>query len=186
MRGNKAVRRGAVTFAAVVGLALAYGGTAFPASTARAEVSGQTAVLANRAATKSVVITVRLIQEATYQHPHPPPIGLVLSTTLRLYAVGTVLGLPNNTFLGTMSFTYQLHGSCSSSAAGCTGTTNLQTVTSFPGGTITADGDHISLSSGLVVPVQSGTGIFKGVSGSIEIAPGGAASSVYRLKLPTS
>lgn len=136
-------------------------------------------------AAKSVVITVRLIQEATYQHPHPPPVGLVLSTTLRLYAVGTVLGFPNNTFLGTMSFTYELHGSCSAGGAGCTGTTNLKTVTSFPGGTITADGNNIHLAAGLVVPIQTGTGAFKGVTGSIDIAPGGQASSVYHLTLPS-
>jgi hypothetical protein len=137
-----------------------------------------------RQVTRSVVITVRLIQEATYQHPHPPPIGLVLSTTLKLYAVGVVLGLPNNTYLGTMSFTYQLHGSCSAGGAGCTGTTNLQTLTTFPGGTITANGTNISLGVGLVVPVQKGTGAFKGVTGTIDIAPGGQASSVYRLTLP--
>jgi len=84
------------------------------------------------AAGKSVTITVRLIQEATYQYPHGTtamPGGLVLSTQLRLYAVGTVLGFPSNTFLGTMSFTYQLHGTCSAGASGCTGTTNLHTLT---------------------------------------------------------
>ena len=136
-------------------------------------------------ATRTVTITVRLIQEATYQHPHPPPIGLVLSTTLRLYAVGNVLGFHDGTYLGTMDFTYQLHGSCSSSAAGCNGTTNLQTLTKFPGGTITANGNKISLASGLVVPVLSGTGIFKGVSGTITIAPNGQANNVYHLTLPS-
>ncbi len=120
-----------------------------------------------------VVITVRLIQEATYQYPHPPPVGLVLSTTLRLFAVGTTLGLPNNAFLGTMSFTYQLHGTCSASTTGCSGTTNLVTLTKFPGGTITANGNHISLSHPLIL-VKSGTGIFKGVTGTIDIVPEGA------------
>jgi hypothetical protein len=131
-----------------------------------------------------VVITVRLLQEATYQYPHPPPVGLVLSTTLRLFAVGTTLGLPNNTFLGTMSFTYQLHGTCSASTTGCSGTTNLDTLTKFPGGTITANGNHISLSNALI-PIKSGTGIFKGVTGTIDIAPGGQADSVYYLSVPT-
>jgi hypothetical protein len=135
---------------------------------------------------KSVVITVRIIQEATYQHPHPPPVGLVLSTTLRLFAVGTVLGFPNNTYLGTMEFTYQLHGSCSSGGTGCTGTTNLETLTTFPGGTITANGNNVKLSTGLVVPVPKGTGLFKGVTGTIDIAPGGQANSVYHLVLSGS
>jgi hypothetical protein len=151
-----------------------------------AGVLGAEAQAAPGQATKSVVITVRLVQEATYQHPHPPPIGLVLSTTLKLYAVGTVLGLPNNTYLGTMSFTYQLHGTCSAGGDGCTGTTNLQTMTTFPGGTISAGGASISLSAGLVVPIEKGTGAFKGASGSIDIAPGGQASSIYHLTLPAS
>jgi hypothetical protein len=141
------------------------------------------------AAGKSVTITVRLIQEATYQYPHGIPTmpgGLVLSTQLRLYAVGTVLGFPSNTFLGTMSFTYQLHGTCSSGGSGCTGTTNLDTLTKFPGGTITADGPKISLATGLTVPITKGTGIFKGVTGTIDIAPNGQANSVYKLVLPSS
>jgi hypothetical protein len=145
-------------------------------------------------ATKQVTITVRFIQEATYQYPHGTqslPGSLVLSTTLRLFAVGTVLGFPNNTYLGTMSFTYQLHGSCGTSSAGCSGTTNLETLTTFPGGTITANGNHISLKTGLIVPVSKGTGIFKGVTGSIVIAPAGAtgtlvANSIYRLSIPAT
>ncbi len=168
---NKRVRRALAAAVTVLGL---LGLVALPA--AASPQSGP----------RNVTITVRLIQEATYQHPHPPPVGLVLSTTLRLYAVGTVLGLPSGTYLGTMSFTYQLHGSCSSSAAGCDGTTNLQTVTTFPGGTISASGNHISLATNLVVPIQTGTGVFKGVSGSITIAPGGQASNVYHLVLPAS
>ena len=138
---------------------------------------------------KTVTITVRLIQEVTYQHPNGIPSmpgGLVLSTQLRLFAVGTVLGFPNNTYLGTMSFTYQLHGSCSSTASGCSGTTNLETLTTFPGGTISANDKQVKLSTGLVVPITGGTGVFKGVTGTVDIAPGGQASSVYHLVLPAS
>src|SRR5580692_4377614 len=109
------VRRVLAAFIVVVGLAGLLSSGAFSAR------SGGTSG-------KPVTITVRLIQEATYQYPHGIPTmpgGLVLSTQLRLYAVGTVLGFPSNTFLGTMSFTYQLHGTCSSGGSGCTGTTNL-------------------------------------------------------------
>jgi hypothetical protein len=144
------------------------------------------AAATSKQTSRSVLITVRLVQEATYQHPHPPPVGLVLSTTLKLYAVGTVLGLPSGSYLGSMSFSYQLHGSCSAGGGGCTGSTNLQTVTRFPGGTITANDADLNLSAGLVVPIEKGTGVFKGVTGSIDIAPGGQASSVYHLTLPAS
>jgi hypothetical protein len=132
---------------------------------------------------------VSLIQEATYRHAHPPAgdPGDTFSTTLRLNAIGNVLGFPEGTPMGTMAFTWgPLQGSCSSSAASCEGTTNIQTLTRLPGGTITAGGENVSLSSGIVVPVTSGTGIFKGVKGSIQIAPLGVAVDIFHLKMPAS
>jgi hypothetical protein len=136
----------------------------------------------------TVTFKVRLIQEVTYRHPHPPVgnDGDTFSTTLRLFAIGTVLGYPPNTPMGTMLFNWGPleNGSCSSAAAGCKGTTNLSTVTKLPGGTITAGGKSVSLTHGLVVPVVSGTGVFKGVKGSISIAPQGDAEDVFTLKLP--
>ena len=130
---------------------------------------------------------VTLIQEETLRHPHPPAgnAGDTFSTTLRLNAVGSVLGFPPGTPMGTMAFTWgPLSGSCSSSAASCSGTTNIQTVTRLPGGTITAGSNNISLSDGIIVPVQGGTGIFKGVSGTIQIAPLGVAVDVFHLVMP--
>jgi len=83
-----------------------------------------------------------------------------------------------------MLFTWgPLKGSCSTTAASCTGTTNLQTVTRLPGGTITANGTNIPVANGLVVAVQGGTGIFKGVRGTISIAPQGVAEDVFNLKM---
>jgi hypothetical protein len=134
-----------------------------------------------------LVFKVRLIQEATYRHPHPPDgdPGDTFSTTLRLFAIGNVLGFPDRTPMGTMLFTWgPLKGACSTAAASCSGTTNLATVTKLPGGTITASGDNVSLSHGLVVPIQSGTGIFKGVKGNIQIAPQGVAEDVFNLVMP--
>jgi hypothetical protein len=80
---------------------------------------------------------VRLIQEATYRHSHPP--------------------------------------------AGDPGDSYLETTTKLPGGTITANGKNVSLTHGLVVPIQSGTGIFKGVKGTVDIAPNGSAVDVFKL-----
>jgi hypothetical protein len=57
-------------------------------------------------------------------------------------------------------------------------------VTKLPGGTITAGGKNVSLAHGLIVPIESGTGIFKGASGSIAIAPAGVAEDVFTIKLP--
>lgn len=134
-----------------------------------------------------LIFKVTLVQEETIRHPHPPAgnAGDTFSTTLRLNAVGSVLGFPAGTPMGTMAFNWgPLSGSCSSSSASCSGTTNIQTVTRLPGGTITAGSNNISLSDGIVVPVQSGTGIFKGVSGTIQIAPLGVAVDVFHLKMP--
>ena len=130
---------------------------------------------------------VTLVQEATYRHPHPPDgdPGDTFSTTLRLNAIGTVLGFPNGTPMGTMKFTWgPLKGACSSNAAECSGTTNILTLTRLPGGTITANGINVSLSKGIIIPVQSGTGIFKGVKGTVYVAPAGEHVDVFKLTMP--
>jgi hypothetical protein len=137
----------------------------------------------------TLVFKVKLIQEATYRHPHPPDgnDGDTFSTTLRLFAIGKVLGFPDKTPMGTMQFSWGPLSAgtvCSADAPGCKGTTNLSTVTKLPGGTITAGGKNVSLSHGLVVPVVSGTGIFKGVTGTVAIAPKGDPEDVFTLKLP--
>ena len=62
-----------------------------------------------------VTFKVRLIQEATIRHMHPPvgDPGDTFSTTLKLYAIGSVLGFPDGTPMGRMSFTWgPLHGVC--------------------------------------------------------------------------
>jgi hypothetical protein len=124
-------------------------------------------------------ITARLIQEATWHLPNQ-----TYRTSLRLFAVGPTLGKNDGQFLGTMSFTWKLHGVCSSSAASCSGTADLITVTQLPGGTISAAGNNLRVANGFVVPIQSGTGAFKGVSGTIDIAPNGNAEDVFNLTLP--
>jgi hypothetical protein len=145
------------------------------------------ALPASAAGPRHIVFKVSLVQEVTYRHPHPPPgdAGDTFSTTLRLTAIGNVLGFPAGTSMGTMAFNWgPLNGSCSTSAPSCSGTTNIGTVTRVPGGTITAGASSVSLTSGIVVPVQSGTGIFKGVKGKISIAPGGVAIDIFDLTLP--
>ena len=130
---------------------------------------------------------VTLVQEATVRHPHPPAgdAGDTFSTVLKLNAIGTVLGFPNGTPMGQMAFTWgPLNGSCSSNAAECSGTTNILTTTKLPGGTITANGINVSLANGIILPVQGGTGIFKGVKGTVYVAPGGDHVDVFKLQMP--
>ena len=144
-------------------------------------------VATGRGASSPLTYTVALVQEATYRHPHPPfgDPGDTFSTTQKLSAVGTVLGLPNGRRVGTMQFTWgPLQGACSTNAAGCNGTTNILTLTRLPGGTITANGINVSLSRGIVLPIQGGTGIFRGVTGTVRIAPGGEHVEVFQLNMP--
>jgi hypothetical protein len=134
-----------------------------------------------------IMFKVTLVQEATVRHPHPPvgDAGDTFSTVLKLNAIGTVLGFPNGTPMGSMAFTWgPLNGSCSSNAAECSGTTNILTLTKLPGGTITANGINISLARGIILPVQGGTGIFKGVKGTVYVAPGGDHVDVFKLLMP--
>jgi len=141
------------------------------------------------AKTRALTFKVRLIQEQTVRH-HKASNGSDLShdtfsTQLRLFAIGTVIGFPDNTPMGTMEFNWgPLNGSCSSSVAGCSGTTNITTFTRLPGGTLTAGSQHVSLSKGIIVPIVNGTGIFKGATGSIDIAPASVAEDVFNLTLP--
>jgi len=130
---------------------------------------------------------VSLVQEATVRHSHPPSgdAGDTFSTVLKLNAIGNVLGFPNGTPMGSMAFTWgPLNGACSSNAASCSGTTNILTTTKLPGGTITANGINVSLSHGIILPVQSGTGIFKGVKGTVLVAPGGDRVDIFKLVMP--
>ena len=133
-----------------------------------------------------LTFSVSLIQEATYRHVHPPGhANDTFSTMLKLNAIGTVLGFPNGTPMGSMAFTWgPLNGSCSSNAAECSGTTNILTTTKLPGGTIIANGINVSLSNGIILPVQGGTGIFKGVKGTVYVAPGGDHVDVFKLQMP--
>ena len=134
----------------------------------------------------TMVFKVKLIQEATFRTPHPPDgnAGDVFSTTLRLFAIGPLFGHPDKAFIGTMFFSYTFQGACSSGGASCTGTTNLDTLTKLPGGTITANGKNISLGHlPYVVPILSGTGNFAGAHGTISIAPSGDAEDIYNVKL---
>ena len=147
------------------------------------------AVPGEAAKTRTLKFKVRLIQEQTIRH-HKASNGSDLShdtfsTQLRLFAIGTVIGFPDNTPMGTMEFNWgPLNGNCSSSVAGCSGTTTINTFTKLPGGTLTAGGQHVSLSKGIIVPIVNGTGIFKGATGSIDIAPSAVAEDVFSITLP--
>ena len=137
-------------------------------------------------ATKSLVLHFTIFQEATHRHVHPPAgdAGDTYSTKLILTNAVAQLGKAVGKHEGSMSFAYTLRGSCGTTA-GCSGTTDIQTLTHFLDGTITAVGVKVSLGKRpFVVQVISGTGAYKGVKGRVEIAPKGDPKTDYFLTLP--
>ena len=136
--------------------------------------------------TKSLVLHFTIFQEATHRHVHPPAgdAGDSYSTTLVLTNAVAQLGNAVGKHEGSMSFAYTLSGSCAGTS-GCTGTTDIQTVTHFLDGTVTAASNNVSLGKRpFVVKVISGTGAYKGVQGRVEIAPKGDPKTDYFLTLP--
>jgi hypothetical protein len=137
--------------------------------------------------TSSVVLKFKIIQQATFRHPHPPDgdAGDGFSTTLILINIGDQFGKPTGRRVGTMTFAYTLSGACGADSPGCRGTTNIQTFSKLPGGTITADGTKVPLGvRPFVVHVLKGTGTFKGATGSVAIAPFFQSTETYTLSVP--
>jgi len=158
--------------------------TALALASAAAAVLAAAGQPAHRAVMK---FTVRISQGPTVRRPMPPAgdAGDIFSTTLTEFATSTIFGTAGGNKVGTMSFSYVLHGSCSSTAAGCSGNSDITTVTTFPGGTISAAKKAVPFSkAGFVIPIQSGTGKFKGATGVIAVAPNGQALTSYSITLP--
>jgi|GEM_PF-3163576 hypothetical protein len=139
---------------------------------------------AERAATH-LTFQVRFIQEATYQWKDAQGVRH-FRVTLHLFANGpNPFNAANNRMLGTTTFSYELHGSCSSGGGGCKGTTDIDTVTKLPGGSIVANGLDVPLAHPpYTVAISKGSGRFAGATGKVEIALGGKAYSLYDITLP--
>jgi hypothetical protein len=140
------------------------------------------------AKTKSLVLNFDITQLATLRHAHPPAgkTGVYLSTTLLLNNTVAQLGRGAGAHAGSMSFQYVINGACGTAGpGGCAGTTDMWTVSTLPGGTISAASNRFPLGKRpFVVQVQSGTGVYKGVTGRIEIAAKGNAVTSMFLTLP--
>jgi hypothetical protein len=139
-------------------------------------------------AAKSLVLNFDITQLATLRHDHPPTgkTGVYLSTTLLLNNSAAQLGRGPGAQVGSLSFQYVINGSCGTGGgAGCAGTTDIWTVTTLPGGTISAASNRIPLGRRpFVVQVQGGTGAFKGAKGTVQIAAKGNAVTSIFLTLP--
>jgi hypothetical protein len=86
--------------------------------------------------------------------------------------------------VGTMRFSYRIHRQCSALGPLCAATADFQTVTSFPGGSLLASGQQISIASPTItIPVLGGTGIYAGARGTVTISPSELKIATYRLEL---
>ena len=161
---------------AILGLVLAFAATAVAA--------GQGARSAHKASKMN--ITLRIIQGVTVRHPHAPEgdSGDVFSVDLKLLTIKNDFDAAPNTKVGIMSFSYLLHGTCSVAGTGCKGTVDIETTTKLPGGTINAVAKGTPIRQPFVVTIKSGTGKYKGATGTVVIAPDGAARNVYNITLP--
>jgi hypothetical protein len=131
-------------------------------------------------------ITLRIIQGVTQRHAHPPAgdQGDVFSVDLTLLTVKNDFDAAPNTRVGNMNFSYLLHGTCSVAGNGCKGTVDIDTTTKLPGGTIKAGIKGTPIRQPFVVQIKGGTGKYKGATGTVVIAPDGAARNVYNITLP--
>jgi hypothetical protein len=138
------------------------------------------------AKSRTLTFKLMLIQEQTFRH-HKASDGDdhsndTFSTTLKL--IPTV-NPASPSLKGTMGFAWgPLKGNCSGIVPRCRGTTTINTFTRLPGGTLTAGGKNVSVANGILVSVKIGTGIFKGATGTIDIAPSSVHEAIFTLRLP--
>ena len=134
----------------------------------------------------SMTLTLGIIQHGTTRTPHPPlgDQGDVFTTTLLLSNTVAALGKPAKASVGAMTFQYVLHGQCSTES--CAGATaDITAISRLPGGTITATENGVKLGRPpILVPITKGTGIFKGVTGTLAVGAASSPINTYQLKLP--
>jgi hypothetical protein len=183
---GKPRNRGASSFLAVSRLLLDNGAMRRLTLLAVVALVGAAVPAQGQTASRSVVLHFTIFQQATHRHVHPPAgdAGDSYSTKLILTNAVAQMGKAVGGHEGSMDFAYTLSGSCAG-GGGCTGTTDIQTLTHFLDGTITAASKNVPLGKRpFVVKVISGTGAYKGVTGRVEIAPKGDPKTDYFLTLP--
>jgi hypothetical protein len=137
-------------------------------------------------ASHSETLTLSIVQHGTTRTPHPPlgDQGDVFTTTLLLNNTVAALGKPAKSYVGSMSFQYVLHGTCSTES--CAGATaDIIAISRLPGGTITAIDNGVKLGRPpILVPITKGTGVFKGATGMLSVGAESRPINTYQLKLP--
>jgi hypothetical protein len=137
----------------------------------------------------SLTFTVKTKQGPTVAHQHPPAggVGDSYDSSLVLMNSGIAqLGKGARATVGKMQFTYTIRKQCTSFGKTCVATADFDTVTTLPGGTVTAGGKSISIAKPtIVIPVTGGTGRYKGATGTVSISPTSTKLGTFALTLPS-
>jgi hypothetical protein len=124
----------------------------------------------------------------TTTHAHAPkgPVGDTFASRLVLRNAGLAqLGAGRHATVGSMKLSYTIRKQCTAFTGHCVATADFTTVTTLPGGKVTADGKSISIAgTNIRIPVTGGTGRFAGARGSVTISPTSTKISTYELTLP--
>src|SRR6185437_13339946 len=95
------------------------------------------------------------------------------------------LGRRAHAKVGMMQFTYTIRRQCTSFEQTCVASADFETLTTLPGGTVTAAGKRISIARPtIVIPVVGGTGRYAGAHGTVTISPMSTKLSTFHLVLP--
>jgi hypothetical protein len=135
----------------------------------------------------NINVTLKIVQGVTKRIPHPPngDEGDVFQVVLTLVAIKPEFGKDAESRVGSMTFSYIMHGVCGTKVGeGCKGTVDVQTRSNLPDGTIMAAADGLPIRAPFIVNINRGTGRYTGARGKIVIAPEGQARNVYQITLP--
>jgi hypothetical protein len=140
------------------------------------------------AASASSPYTFKTRQGAIAEHAHPPGggVGDTYESSLALRNAGIAqLGLGGHANVGSMKLGYTIRRQCRTFTKSCVATADFHTVTTLPGGTVSADGKTIATATpNIRIPVTGGTGQCRGARGSVMISPSSTRISTYRLTVP--
>jgi len=133
--------------------------------------------------------TFKTRQGPTAHTAHPPAgtVGDTFDSTLVLRNAGLAqLGGGTHAKVGSMKLSFTIRKACSGlTNAKCDARADIETVSTLPGGNVTAGGRLVSIvEPSIRIPVTGGSGRFRGARGWVTISPSASKLSTFELTLP--
>jgi hypothetical protein len=151
-------------------------------------LAGSVATASQSQGSPNMQVTLKITQGVTHRSPRPPAgdTNDVFSVLLTMFAIKPEFGREAESRVGSMTFSYVMHGVCGTKVGeGCKGTVDVETRSQLPGGTIMAAAKGIPIRAPFIVNVSRGTGRYAGAKGRIVIAPEGQARNIFEIRLPS-